>query len=272
MPELQFVQSGWSETVGAVPASSAGTAVSPSSSPNTKGAFTELVAATTRDSNWALIQITNTGSAVTHYVVDIGIGAATERVIIPDLYVYSKHLNSSIHVPFLFPIFIPAGSRLTARCAASSASSSSVEVSITLFSGTLLAGGASPEVVVYDGAVGTTIARNIDPGGTANTDSSWTELTSATTRTHNWLAVSMKIGDTNMAANTGFLLDIGIGAATEQTIISDLHFFCDTTLDGNYMAFCFPYRVPSGSRLTVRVRSSSSTDGDRDIYVRLYGC
>lgn len=269
MPEFGTVQAGLARTIGAVPASTNGTTITGASSADTKGSWVELEASTEFDASWVLVSIYP--GANVEFLVDIGIGAATEQIIIPDLFVFGRASNGATR-SFLFPLFIPHSSRLSARCQ-SSVAGQSAGITITLFSGTGLSGGSGPSVVSAYGAVALSTGTNIDPGGTAHTDSSWVELTASTDRAHNWVVISVRNGDWAMTAGTRWLLDIGIGAATEQEVISDLLYSADTLSDSPFNGvICFPYFIPPGSRLTARVRSSSITDGDRDINIKIYGC
>lgn len=268
MPEFPYIQSNYAQTIGSVPASTAGTTITSGGSTTTKGTYVELIAATVRDANWILIHLTNNSSTGSSHNIDIAIGSATEQVIIPDLQCIAK-ARSGV-APYLFPIFIPAGSRITARLAAPS--SNTIEIAITLFSGTNISTGGQPSAAVCYGATGASIGTNVDPGGSANTDSAWTQITASTTRAHNWLVIGGNLGDGNLAATTKWLIDIGIGSATESEIVGDL---LAGSGSANHVAanfpMCFPYFVPAASRLSVRLRSNVTTDGDRDIDIRIWG-
>jgi hypothetical protein len=267
VPEFSSVQAGLAKTYGSVPATTQGATLTSGTS-NIKGSYVELTAATENDAHWVLVHLGNT-SAGANFLVDISIGAATEQVIIPDMYVVGKSGGANMG-SYLFPVFIPAGSRLTARCQSNSASAT-IEVVVTLFSGTMLAGGSPPSIVSAYGAIVASLGTNLD-GVTANTDSAWTQLTAATDRDHSWWCVGIRCGDGTLAGVNRWLLDIGIGAATEAEIVPDLFFTADTTSDLPYNpVLWFPYYVPAGSRITARVRSLTATDGDRDVNVKLYG-
>jgi hypothetical protein len=267
MPEIGTVQSGLAKVVGSVPATTQGTTITSGTS-NVKGAYVQLTAATDNDANWVLAHFGNSGGTST-YLIDIAIGAATEQVIIPDLTVIPRAAGGN-GGSYLFPIFIPAGSRLTARCQ-TFAATQTIEVVLTLFSGTMLAGGSPPSIVSAYGAVANSLGTNLD-GVTANTDTAWTQMTAATDRDHSWWCVAGRPGDGTLAAANRWTIDLGIGAATEAEIISDLYFTADVTSDQVYNpVVCFPYYVPAGSRITARVRSNVATDGDRDANIKIYG-
>lgn len=106
--------------MGANTADSGGTSVDPGGSANTKGAWSQLTAATPFDIQWLVVCITNQNNSATTtaiFAIDIGIGAGgSEVVVIPDLFTV---VDSGIDTPepqyYSFPVSIPAGSRVAAR-------------------------------------------------------------------------------------------------------------------------------------------------------------
>jgi hypothetical protein len=242
--------------------------ITASATPGTKGTATELIASTAHDANWIAVGLTGAASSSVG-LLDILIGAATEQVIVPDLFYVARGSTASAG-SYLVPIFIPKGSRISARVQSATVSGSIV-VTIHLIGGSLIGGGQAAPAVSGYGATASSLGTNIDPGGTANTWSAWTEITAATERDHRWLILSGRYGDANGLA-TSWRVQVGIGAATEQVLVPDIAFSMDATSDLVYNAVhSFPIFIPKGSRLSARVRSSSITDGDRDIWVRLYG-
>lgn len=114
---------------GATPASSRGISVDPGATLNTKPAtWTTIAAATTEAARGLVIGIGNqinlTRSATT-WLLDIGIGAAgSERALIPN-YMIRSNLSEMVEPNFspFFPVNIPAGSRISARCQCTSTTS-----------------------------------------------------------------------------------------------------------------------------------------------------
>jgi len=100
-------------------ATSAGVAVTASGSANTKGAYAELIAATGLTSRWVILGI-GIGT-VADMAVDIAIGAGgSEVIVLPNF-----NLTNENVAPYLvLPWTIPKGTRLAARCAASSGGAS----------------------------------------------------------------------------------------------------------------------------------------------------
>lgn len=240
------------------------------------GNFVELTAATDFDTNSLLVSLTELHSA--DFYVDLAVGpVGSETVIVPKMLVRGRGSNSSggsSFGPYSFPLVaIPGGSRLSARCA-STVYGAELDVAVTVSSGPFAAD--NTDVVVYGAPAEGFYQRgtNIDPGATPDTESGWVELTGATTRDHEWLALGIRCGDITLAAGTRWAVDLAVGTTgNEQAIISDLIFSAETTGDLSFTGVADVWcHVPAGSRLSARVQSSVGTDTDRDVYVSAYGC
>lgn len=113
--------------LGSNTADSGGTSVDPGSSANTKGAYSELVASTSRPIYQLYvafaIQLTAAATA-RHHLVDIAVGgAASEVVVVPDIQSSidaRDNLRSTVFGPI--PVNIPAGSRIAARAQSTTSS------------------------------------------------------------------------------------------------------------------------------------------------------
>lgn len=109
------------ETMGADTSDSGGTNVDPGGSANTKGAYSQLIASTSRRTRLILIRFQNQRDASRQdysWFVDLATGAAgSESVLISDMLT----INSSFHNVFTpdvygpIPVDIPAGTRISAR-------------------------------------------------------------------------------------------------------------------------------------------------------------
>lgn len=109
---------------GAVTANSGGTSIDPGAVANTKGAWTELTAATAADIHALALALGGQHNAArtgAGWLLDVGIGAAgAEVVLLPDLSFSSSNVFNNIGGlwPSLFgpiPCYIPAGTRIAAR-------------------------------------------------------------------------------------------------------------------------------------------------------------
>lgn len=110
------------ETYGAVEATSLGSTVDPGTSANTKGAYTQMTAATgiiVRE----LIILLGSNNAISHsngsWLIDVAIGAAgSEIVSIPNLFVVPGFGNGMGFVPSVIgpiPVNYPVGTRIAVR-------------------------------------------------------------------------------------------------------------------------------------------------------------
>lgn len=123
---------------GANTTDSGGTQIDPGATANTKGAYAQLTAATSFDSQWLLLALGNGGDftrASRYWVMDIAVGpAGAEQIIIPDLMASVSGNNTHISPRSMaFPVHIPAGSRLAARAACDSTTANDREFDLVAY-------------------------------------------------------------------------------------------------------------------------------------------
>jgi hypothetical protein len=105
---------------GSTTASTTGTQVNTSGSNNTKGAWTQITAATTRSHFWGLICVRAVSG--TQFLLDVGIGGAgSEQVIVPNLNI--RDSSNGDPAMWSVPLRIPSGTRVAMRAAAATGSS-----------------------------------------------------------------------------------------------------------------------------------------------------
>lgn len=252
-------------------ASSRPRAISASGTPNTKGSYgTPHFTATTFPAAWVLVTLLRTQGA--DVLVDIAVGGAgAEQVVIADIPSSSNVTTSPTAANYLFPLFIPAGSRIASRCQAPSGTLS-IDVQVTLFAPMLGGERGLGQVETCGAVTATSLGTSVDPGGTANTKGSWSPLISATTIPYRWACVS--INHTNIAAAAmDWGVDIGVGAGgSEVVVVPDLVVGTQTTNDAiPNPAFCFPLAIPAGTRVSARAQCNVNTASERLIEVTLHG-
>lgn len=275
MSDLPTIAGGPSDT-GANAAASTGITITSNASTHTKATtWTEIITATTYEADWVMVCLTCVTSTLGAFLVDIGVGASTaEQVLIPDLFYQWAGANRMSTLYWLFPLRIPRGTRLSARCQCNTGSST-MGVSIITISSPI---GAPPGLarvqacgITSSGATSDVVLA--DPGATPNTDGTWTEIIASTGFAYKWMCVSMyNRTDLTLAADTNDLLDIGVGANPNETpLINDLWVRGSTLSDNKGMVYCFPCAVAAGTRLTARHRCDVATSGDRRLDVAIYG-
>lgn len=111
-------------TYGAATGDSGGVSVDPGASANTKGAYSEITAATTGVIKWLLVCVGNQNNGAetaAGTLLDIATGAAAaEVVLIPDIHIAAGTV-ADVKVPHYFsvPCDIPSGTRIAARAQSS---------------------------------------------------------------------------------------------------------------------------------------------------------
>jgi hypothetical protein len=242
-----------------------GTLITAGATANTKGAWTQLVAATDFDSDGMLLTLSI--QSAHPYAFDIAIGASgSEQIIVNNILLRGIN-GSNYYSSSYLPITIPAGTRISVRSQSTTASSIGHAL-VHLFGESFLSSKfAGVETVganvTASGTDGTYVLYN----GTANTWSSWVQLTAATQNEFFAMFLS-DLSYINAAAD--FMYEIGIGASgSEQAIMPTMHLRGDL-YKGAVISPTFPIRIPAGSRLSMRARSSIS-GGAQYLVLTAYG-
>lgn len=262
MPDFSLLTSGANESA-ATPASSTGVTVSDAST-DTKGTWTQLIAATAYPTAWVMITLHSTTVAAEGFLVDIGVGASTaEKVLIPDIQFEQASVASPAARVLLFPVSIPAGTRISARCANSTAGADSLVVGVTLLAATLASPVGMGQVEGFGSVVTGSTGTNVDPGAVAHTKGSWVQLIAATAVEYKW--VCLTIAGNVLGAQTTWLLDLGIGAnPNEKVLLPNIVLHGGTSTDRPLPpVLCLPLRVPAGARLSVRAQCNVTTATER---------
>lgn len=126
------------DTYGWTSASTKGTSVDPGGTANTKGAYSQIVAATTRDHTGLMWMLDNQGDATlsnASLLMDIAIGAGgSEQVILPNIILRMNTTGAvTPDCSQVIPVQIPTGTRLAVRAQSSVNTAAARAFGITLY-------------------------------------------------------------------------------------------------------------------------------------------
>lgn len=240
-------------------------------SANTKAtSYTTVIASTTFRARHMIVLL-GLSHELRAGLVDIAIGAAASEQII------AANLRSAYRFDqcpiYHLPVDIPAGTRISARCQASTGSST-IGICVILTAGGWGQLDGLPIITTYGADTSTSKGTSIDPGATPNTDSSWVQF-SASCQDTRLLIVSLSPGTIQDYGGSGWTnsLDIGIGAGgSEQEIVSNLVCSFNTVTDiYQPQVFQIPCRIPAGTRIAAKCQSSTGTSPNRVLNLILYG-
>jgi hypothetical protein len=238
---------------GGVGLSPYGTTVTTGASSGVKGTPATLLANTSFDTYRIKIVTMNYsgGNGVaSQCCMDLLIGAATESILIPDLLAGSSQ-NPGLEKVWDFPLYIPAGSRLSAQ-AAGDRVSTAFQVAIYLYGGDGIPTGRVGTKVVTYGVSAVPAGTTFVPGSTG-VEGAWTQVVLATSENHFAVVPSYQIS--GVAFQTARLaLDVGIGAATEVEIADGYQFVSSSAevVGGPINSEPCYCDIPSSTRLVVR--------------------
>lgn len=271
MSVVQWLGSGEAGVdIGTTLASSIGTVITASGSANTKGSWSQLVASTTSNSNFALFMITS-NNLNAQWLVDLGVGTAgNEKVVISNL-LFSSSPLTSLNVTLGFPLSIAKGARVAARVQGTSGGSSIFTSMITTVGAWAFPSFAS-SFQTYGAVTASTSGTTIDPGAVINTKGSYTQITAATTKSCKGLLVC--IGNRNNVAQSLYrwLVDIAIGAGgSEKVIVPNFQLASGISRSITPYLFFVPVTIPAGTRLAARAQCSGNDATDRLFDIVLIG-
>ena len=118
------------ESAGYITATSLGTLLTCSASANTKGAYAQLIASTSKRTVCLIVGIGNTIAGDQHYLIDISTGAAaSEVVLVANLCIWYSADQITVGT---IPVMIPPGTRLAARAQCNLAGSKTCKCALVL--------------------------------------------------------------------------------------------------------------------------------------------
>lgn len=243
-------------TGGVAIASSTRTTVTSSASANTKGSWVQIIASTSLDARLMVVYITP-ASTGRRYLVDIGVGGAgSEQVIAANLMVNN---SASQSIPFVFPVAIPAGSRISARSQAATGSSD-VTVAVTLSAQGFKPSQPFGRVTAYGANTATSGGVTVNPGTTINTKGAWTQIDAACANPFSALVVAAGDATVTTMSLTDYFVDIAVGASGSEQIIVPDHTVRSSSAIISPSAFLVPTPpVPSGTRLAMRCSCATAS-------------
>lgn len=246
-------------TDGAAEATTSGATVTPSGTANTKGAWSQLTGSLTRDCQ-ALLVMVNPASALIDGLVDIATGAAgSEQAFLHDIPA-PRHGSSPMWYPYLFPVSLAGGVRVSARAQLSTASTSALAVILHGISEGFQSPSGLSRVATLGSIAATTSIGATLPSLGVNTKTAWTQIGTTVSACQALLVSLSTFAGASGAAPT-VMFDIGIGAAgSEQPILTDVALGNTGAASVVIMTnLLLPIALPAGTRVSVRAQGGSTT-------------
>lgn len=270
-----MVRPQWSNPISLAAVTSGGTGggtLTSGAAANTKGGWTQVVAATTGDAQWVVLQVLKPyGTSPNSYGIDIGIGAAGSEVALVSNLTLAG--GTQPLVAYQLPLTIPAGSRIALRSQNNTASAPCYYTMQT-FADSAFGGVSGSAIDTFGFNASVTLGTALDPGATANTKGAWAQLVASTPAAIAGIVASFDTqGRTTGTSNIDYLFDIAIGASGSERIILPNYY---NFMTGAGLATLItvsdlmPLAIPAGSRIAARCQSGNTT-ADRTVGLTLYG-
>jgi len=243
---------------------------------NIKGSWTEIESSLPYSINLIKV-VPYVGYNQQAILIDIAIGAASSETVILENLTYSagyNYLYANV-AQYIFPVSLPAGTRISGRYQANSLATSNFchldflgyhTVNMPSFAG----------VKTYGAVTATSTGTNIDPGGTAGTFGSWVEFSAATDRTLKGVILGFPYWNNDYSSTSySWEVQIGIGSSGSEVAVSG-GIRCEvrpsSCVPKHQVTNFIPVIIPKGSRLCLRSKCSLVSDAtDRILRAIIYG-
>lgn len=246
-----------------------GATVTSGGTAHTKGAWASLVDPTPRAYGlWVRIVNVGVSAALHNVLVDIGLGPSgsdPDTILIPNLNGSSAGIAGDLRAKhYFFPVAIPSGARLGARCQANTASKAAT---VAVWLGTSpLYPWACGQVTDYGTDTTTSRGTDVTPGN--GSFGSWTSI-GTTSGPHQYWAVGVGNATSTTMTTGDAVLEVGIGpdSSNVSTILVGAFHTDNTELIDAVFPPCVYAPVPSSTGLWARVASNNTVA----VSVILYG-
>lgn len=253
-----------------------GVTVTASASTHTKGSYTQAIASTSIAADALLLTVTGMNDgADRRYLFDVATGGAgSEVVLLPNLFAACVTYGAPLVHQMLIPVSVAAGTRIALRCQ-SNVGSGSIFVAVHVLNGeaaTLYKLG-SAVAATYGADTANSRGTTIDPGGSANTKGSYSQITAATSSTNNakWMIVHLaQVGNVS-PSTANYQIDIATGGAGSEAVAwPDLPGAARISVPGFWpQTYILPVDIPTGTRIAVRAQCDITDATDRVFDVAL---
>jgi hypothetical protein len=270
------IGSSWSSPQDFASVTSGGTGLSGVTSGATafgKGAWTEVVSATTADTQWFYFQMVKFAGEAVSVAIDIGIGASGSEIALASNLLAAGADRYLIH--YVLPLSIKSGSRIAIRTASDLTSYSSFYKAGAFNDSAFSGMGGVSAIDTYGFVSASGHGTAVDPGATANTKGAYAQIVSSTTSALDGFMLAFDcLSRTTGTADSDYLFDIAIGASGSERVVLP-NIWCGQTDSGTTTWLkntqYFPIQIPAGSRIAARAQSGYTTAADRSLGLTLYG-
>ncbi len=240
---------------------------------NTKGAYAQIVASTPFACTAVQVSTTFTLALSRQFLIDIATGAGGAEVVkIPDLLTEGYNVTGSWNNTYWqVPLAVDASTRLSARFAINDITS----IGTFGICVSLSAAGGQPGITSFTNLGADTSdsgGAQVDPGGTANTFGTYTQMVASSAAVYQYLAVLSTTKGNSALTSARWCINVATGAAaSEVVLIPDLRVSAGGAAPNRYGPRCLPYLtyIAASTRIAVNASCGINDATDRLIDVAL---
>lgn len=234
---------------------------------NTKGSWTTVVSSCAFDADGFYITIRN--GAVADFLVDIGIGStgdAVDQTLVSNMLCSSGTNGAAVwSVDAYIPLPVPGGSRIACRAQSTDASQSTV-MTIRPVRGSYYRAIRCKRAVTYGSDTSDSGGTQVDPGGSAGTKGTYSQITAATENPIRQALLCFGSRNNGVFGTSHIqLVDFAVGSSGAEVIAhGDMEMVGEGTADMYMPVWRNVFvNIPAGSRLAARSSNTQTEATDR---------
>lgn len=238
---------------------------------SSKGSYVEMSSGLERPVDGFYLACLLGGGAI-DYLIDIAVGPANQEEVILANFPFGSG-SASLPGRAYIPLKIPGGSRVAARCQASSAANT-VEIIMQFVRGDYARALSFERATTYGADTSDSGGTSVDPGGSANGEGTWTTISaSIENRIRYAIACYGNARNNTIGVNSRALFDFGFGpVGSEQLLVEGLIIQADTAADRYTPLYDqLMIDVPAGERLVARQQNNNTDATDRLVDMTIIG-
>lgn len=195
-----------------------GSTLTANASNNTKGSYVQFIASSPFAAAQEFVKLTTQPSATQNILVDVATGAAASEVVVIANIAASQAgtITTTTAGAWQFSLTIAASTRIAMRMQ-STIGGNTCAATITLIATGGMVGLSNTETIGV--STSTSLGTQIDPGGTANTKGSYSQISASTGLVYQYLALILSNPGHGNLSGAAWCMDVATGAAASEVVL-----------------------------------------------------
>lgn len=256
------------------PSAAEGVSVTPNGTAWANSSWVQVIASTSTAIDLAGLAYTSqaqSGFDTGQSEIDVGVGGSGSEVAVQTFLMNEADSGQRSQEVVYSPIFtaIGSGQRVSVRIRKGSTTTSAWRIGLIYYAAPM-SGNVITTTAQQQGAPSASTA-SVTPPGTAWSSSGWTQINASIPG--DWTITGLSWGPASFGLTADFEMDIGVGAASSEVAVATLRSHDaggSSWGDPQYLNLWPFVKITSGSRVSVRIRASTTTTNTQKVRLSYY--